>query len=43
LLLAEEYEKLGKASNGGVHDTSRDTPLPMAREILEAYVLDPNH
>jgi malate synthase len=39
-LLAEEYEKLRKASNRDVHDTSKNTTLPIAREIVEAYVLD---
>lgn len=40
-LLAEEYEKLRKASNRDVHDNSKDTSLPIAREIVEAYVVDP--
>jgi malate synthase len=40
-LLAEEYDKLRKASNRDVHDNSKDTSLPIAREIVEAYVLDP--
>ena len=35
-LLAEEYEKLRKASNRDVHDNSKDTSLPIAREIVEA-------
>ncbi|MCI0459969.1 MAG: hypothetical protein L0Z62_23710, partial [Gemmataceae bacterium] len=39
-LLAEEYEKLRKASNRDVHDTSKNTTLPIAREIVEAYVTD---
>src|SRR5207344_828252 len=39
-LLAEEYEKLRKASNRDVHDNSKDTTLPIAREIVETYVLD---
>src|SRR5437870_1661487 len=39
-LLAEEYEKLRKASNRDVHDASKNTTLPIAREIVEAYVLD---
>jgi len=39
-LLSEEYEKLLKASNRDVHDNSKDTSLPIAREIVEAYVLD---
>jgi malate synthase len=39
-LLAEEYEKLRNASNRDVHDTSKNTTLPIAREIVEAYVMD---
>jgi malate synthase len=39
-LLAEEYEKLRRASNRDVHDDSKDTTLPVAREIVETYVLD---
>lgn len=39
-LLAEEYEKLRHASNRDVHDASKDTTLPIAREIVEAYVAD---
>ena len=39
-LLAEEYEKLRKASNRDVHDISKATTLPIAREIVETYVLD---
>jgi len=39
-LLAEEYEKLRKASNRDVHDNSKNTTLPIAREIVETYVLD---
>ena len=39
-LLAEEYDKLRKASNRDVHDVSKTTTLPIAREIVEAYVLD---
>jgi malate synthase len=39
-LLAEEYEKLRTASNRDVHDTSKNTTLPIAREIVEAYVTD---
>jgi malate synthase len=40
-LLAEEYDKLRRASNRDVHDDSKDTTLPIAREIVEAYVTDP--
>ena len=39
-LLVEEYEKLRKASNRDVHDSSKDTTLPIAREIVETYVMD---
>ncbi len=37
-LLAEEYEKLQNASNRDVHDDSKPTTLPIAREIVEAFV-----
>ena len=40
-LLAEEYEKLRHASNRDVHDDSKDTTLPIARTIVDTYVLDP--
>jgi malate synthase len=39
-LLAEEYDKLRRASNRDVHDNSKDTTLPIAREIVETYVTD---
>ena len=39
-LLAEEYEKLLKAGNRDVHDSSKKTTLPIAREIVETYVMD---
>jgi malate synthase len=39
-LLAEEYAKLRAASNRDVHDVSKNTTLPIAREIVETYVLD---
>jgi malate synthase len=39
-LLAEEYEKLRHASNRDVHDASKTTTLPIAREIVEAYVTE---
>jgi hypothetical protein len=39
-LLAEEYDKLQKAGNRDVHDNSKTTTLPIAREIVETYVLD---
>jgi malate synthase len=40
-LLSEEYDKLRRASNRDVHDNSKDTTLPIAREIVETYVLEP--
>jgi len=39
-LLEEEYAKLLRASNRDVHDDSKQTTLPIARAIVEAYVLD---
>ena len=39
-ILAEEYEKLRRAGNRDVHDDSKETTLPIAREIVEAYVTD---
>ena len=39
-VLAEEYDKLQKAGNRDVHDNSKKTTLPIAREIVETYVLD---
>jgi malate synthase len=39
-LLAEEYDKLRTAGNRDVHDNSKETTLPIAREIVETYVLD---
>ena len=39
-LLKEEYEKLLRAKNKDVHDNSKDTTLPIAREIVETYVLE---
>ena len=39
-LLEEEYEKLLAADNRDVHDDSKPTTLPIAREIARAYVLD---
>jgi isocitrate lyase len=38
-LLDEEYGKLQAASNRDVHDSSKPTTLPIAREIVKAYVL----
>jgi malate synthase len=40
-LLREEYEKLLQASNRDVYDSSKQTTLPIARAIVEAYVKDP--
>jgi malate synthase len=37
-LLVEEYEKLQRATNRDVHDVSKGTTLPIAREIVETYV-----
>ena len=39
-LLAEEYAKLQAARNRDVHDDSKRTTLPIAREIAEVYVRD---
>ena len=39
-LLREEYDKLLKAGNRDVYDVSKTTTLPIAREIVEAYVMD---
>jgi malate synthase len=40
-LLVEEYDKLQKASNRDVFDVSKRTTLPIARAIVETYVMDP--
>ena len=40
-LIAEEYDKLQQADNRDVHDDSKATTLPIAREIVEAYVAQP--
>ena len=40
-LLREEYAKLQNASNRDVHDNSKKTTLPIAREIADTYVTDP--
>jgi malate synthase len=37
-LLDEEYAKLQRAGNRDVHDDSKKTTLPIAREIVKAYV-----
>jgi malate synthase len=39
-VLAQEYEKLRRAENRDVHDDSKETTLPIAREIVQAYVTD---
>jgi malate synthase len=39
-LLDEEYGKLLGASNRDVHDNSKTTTLPIAREIVETYVAE---
>jgi len=39
-LLDEEYAKLLRAQDKDVHDDSKDTTLPIAREIVAAYVLE---
>ncbi len=39
-LLGEEYKKLRGASDRNVHDDSKDTTLPIAREIVDRYVTD---
>ncbi len=37
-LLGEEYQKLRHAGNRDVHDNSKETTLPIAREIVERYL-----
>ena len=37
-ILNEEYEKLRGASTRNVHDDSKDTTLPIARETVDSYV-----
>jgi len=37
-LLDEEYSKLRAAGNRDVHDNSKTTTLPIAREIVKTYV-----
>ncbi len=39
-LLDQEYEKLLAARDKDVHDNSKKTTLPIAREIVGSYVLD---
>ncbi len=38
-LIDEEYEKLLKAGNRDVHEVSKTTTLPIAREIVVSYVM----
>lgn len=38
-LLEEEYDKLQKATNRDVYDASKNTTLPISKEIAEVYVL----
>jgi malate synthase len=40
-LLDEEYDKLLQAEDRDVHNDSKTTSLPIAREIVETYVTDP--
>lgn len=40
-LLEEEYAKLQRAGDRDVHDDSKGTTLPIARAIVERYVLSP--
>jgi malate synthase len=40
-LVAEEYEKLRRAGNRDVHDDSKETTLPIAREIVATYLGEP--
>jgi malate synthase len=40
-LLGEEYAKLLAANNRDVHDDSKTTTLPIAREIVKTYVAAP--
>ena len=39
-LLEQEYDKLQRAGNRDVHDVSKRTTLPIAREIVQTYVMD---
>ena len=40
-LLDEEHAKLLRADSNDVHDDSKTTTLPIARAVVEAYVLEP--
>jgi malate synthase len=37
-LLVEEYDKLRAAGSRDVHDESKDTTLPIARDVVDTYV-----
>jgi malate synthase len=37
-LLGEEYEKLRRAGNRDVHADSKDTTLPIARDVVDTYL-----
>ena len=39
-LLKEEYDKLLRAKNKDVHNDSKETTLPIAKEIVDQYVMD---
>ena len=39
-VIEEEYEKLRRAGNRDVHDDSKETTLPIAREIVATYVAE---
>lgn len=39
-LLEEEYQKLRNAKDKDVYDISKDTTLPIAKEIVRTYVMD---
>jgi len=39
-LLEEEYDKLLQAKDKDVHNDSKDTTLPIAKEIVDQYVMD---
>ncbi|HTL05280.1 MAG TPA: hypothetical protein VL241_05995 [Gemmatimonadales bacterium] len=39
-LLGEEYQKLRRAGDRDVHDDSKDSTLPIAREIVASYLAD---
>ena len=41
-LLDQEYQKLLEASDRDVHDDSKTTTLPIAREIVKRYVEEPS-